>query len=218
MWYYQYVENRRPGWLGLFPLITPNPEYANVGRVLDQALAGERPVYLIKRMDGMEIKADLTALPSLLHAQLFKAAKPNLTPTQAVNIVYDDNLIITGYDLSQNWESGQISNLSYQKALTVTLYWQAGPASPAEDYTSYVHLLDAGGVGVTQSDHRPGGKYYPSSLWSPGEILRDTHTLDLPADLPPGEYTLIAGLYFQPENGVFKNLGDGQQLTPVAID
>ncbi|MCB0153889.1 MAG: DUF2723 domain-containing protein, partial [Anaerolineae bacterium] len=53
LWYYQYVEGRRPDLLGLFPLIVPDPAFANVGRVLDQALASGRPVYLIKPMAGL---------------------------------------------------------------------------------------------------------------------------------------------------------------------
>ena len=59
MWYYQYVEQRRPDLLGLFPLVVTDPAYANIGRVLDQALASGRPVYLIKPMDGLGLKADL---------------------------------------------------------------------------------------------------------------------------------------------------------------
>jgi hypothetical protein len=56
MWYYQYVEGRRLDLLGLFPLIVPGPAYADVGRVLDQALASGRPVYLIKPMAGLKSK------------------------------------------------------------------------------------------------------------------------------------------------------------------
>ena len=35
LWYLQYVEGRRPDLLGLFPLITTEPAYANVMRLLD---------------------------------------------------------------------------------------------------------------------------------------------------------------------------------------
>ncbi len=80
------------------------------------------------------------------------------------------------------------------QALTVTLYWQV-LAAPAADYDAFVHLLDTNGQRVAQSDHRPGGVYYPSSLWQPGELLADAHTIALPATLPPGTYTLHTGLY-----------------------
>ncbi len=35
----------------------------------------------------------------------------------------------------------------------------------------------------------------PTSLWRPGETLVETVALPLPADLPPGAYTLALGLY-----------------------
>ncbi len=37
-WYLKYVEGRRPDLTGLFPLIQPGPEWADVGAVTDQAL------------------------------------------------------------------------------------------------------------------------------------------------------------------------------------
>jgi hypothetical protein len=36
---------------------------------------------------------------------------------------------------------------------------------------------------------------YPSSLWSPGELIPDTVTIPLPNSLPSGEYSLWVGLY-----------------------
>ncbi|MCB0095888.1 MAG: hypothetical protein KDE46_09220, partial [Caldilineaceae bacterium] len=35
----------------------------------------------------------------------------------------------------------------------------------------------------------------PTSHWIVGQPVVDTQTLPLPAELPPGEYRLIAGLY-----------------------
>ncbi|MFQ5577472.1 MAG: protein O-mannosyl-transferase family [Anaerolineae bacterium] len=206
LWYYQYVQHRRPDLLGLFPLITPDPNVANVGRLLEQALASGRPVYFIKPVPGLEIKADLTPLPLLPHAQLVQAARPNLTPSHHKPMPFGDNLTLAGYDLLQS-----------EDELSVTLYWQVGEAPPGKNYASYVHLLNAQGVGVGQSDHMPGGVFYPSGLWSPAETLRDRHTLPLSPTLPPGEYTLVAGLYFQPEPGVIQNLGSRQVLTTVTI-
>jgi hypothetical protein len=207
MWYYQYVENRRPDLLGLFPLITADPEFANIGRLLDQALAANRPVYLIKPMPGLEIKADLIPLPPLPHAQLVQVFQRSSTPTYQTNLEYGDGLTITGYDLVQTDET-----------LSVTLYWQVGSTTPAEDYTTYIHLVDANGTGLAQNDHRPGGEFYPTSLWAPAETLHDSHTLTLPADLPAGEYALVVGLYFRPKPGVIENLGSGQTLTRVVIE
>ena len=58
-WYLKYVEGRRADLTGLFPLIQPGPEWADVGAVTDQALRSGRPVYLIKPMAGLEVKFNL---------------------------------------------------------------------------------------------------------------------------------------------------------------
>ena len=41
---------------------------------------------------------------------------------------------------------------------------------------------------------------YPTSMWDPGEIVMDAHTILLPSDLEPGKYTLRIGLY-EPDSG-----------------
>jgi hypothetical protein len=66
---------------------------------------------------------------------------------------------------------------------------------PGADYHLFLQLLTAGGDLVAQHDSSPGGGYAPTSAWSPGTEVSDRHGLSLPADLPPGEYRLIAGLY-----------------------
>ncbi len=89
------------------------------------------------------------------------------------------------------------ANLSPQPARPgqpwrVTLAWQAR-VSPATDLHSFVQLLDANGRLRTQVNQPPGDR--PTSAWLPGEVVVTAYDLDLPADLPLGEYRLIAGLY-----------------------
>jgi hypothetical protein len=36
---------------------------------------------------------------------------------------------------------------------------------------------------------------YPTTLWQPGEFVTDVHTIPVPPNLPPGEYSLEVGLY-----------------------
>lgn len=76
----------------------------------------------------------------------------------------------------------------------LTLYWRALSTVPA-DYTVFVHLLDSGGQIRAQGDSPPAGGIYPTSAWQPGEVVRDPRPLRLPANLPPGEYRLVVGLY-----------------------
>ena len=86
-----------------------------------------------------------------------------------------------------------ISEIS-ASTLTVTLYWKA-TASSKEATTAFVHLIGPDGTLVAQSDHEPQNGEAPTSSWVPGQIILDTHTLALPAEMAPGRYNLFTGLY-----------------------
>jgi hypothetical protein len=81
----------------------------------------------------------------------------------------------------------------------MTLYWQA-LSKPLADYTVFIQVIGptnpASGSPVwAQTDNQPGQRSYPTSRWSPGETILDSHLLTIPAQLPSGTYELIAGLY-----------------------
>ena len=57
-----------------------------------------------------------------------------------------------------------------------------------------MHLRDPADETVSQKDGPPAGGRYPTSLWETGEIIVDEVTLSL-ADLPPGQYRPMVGLY-----------------------
>ncbi len=78
--------------------------------------------------------------------------------------------------------------------LTATLYWQAARV-PDKDYTVFVQMLDARGRQVANADSMPQTNRYPTSFWDANEIVSDAHRIDLPPDLPPGEYRIIVGWY-----------------------
>jgi hypothetical protein len=87
-------------------------------------------------------------------------------------------------------------------ALNVTLYWRCDARLPA-DYTTFVHVRDVGGQPgaiVAQMDRPPADGAYPTSLWEPGEIIRDAVRVPTPAQVPPGEYEIIVGLYNRETN------------------
>jgi hypothetical protein len=101
---------------------------------------------------------------------------------------------------------GQIRLLGYRlppeaptpgAAYPVGLAWQALSAPP-EDYIQFVHLLNADGDLVAQHDGPPLGGAYNTSAWQPGEIVQEQVKLNLPLGLPPGKYTLAAGMYRYP--------------------
>jgi len=198
LWYMQQVEGVRPDLTGLFPLIVPEPGWENVGQVAEQSLSTGRPVYLIKAMPGLEVKFKLRSEGKLVRVLGPAASK---LPERPSGLVLSDTVRLLGYDLRSPLEPGGV--------LEVALYWQ--PLRQMEaDYTGFVHLLDAEGQKVAQSDHLPGGVYYPTSLWRPGETLLDVHRLELPEALGPAPHTLLVGFYRQPS---LERLGEPLRIT-----
>jgi 4-amino-4-deoxy-L-arabinose transferase-like glycosyltransferase len=98
---------------------------------------------------------------------------------------------------------GQVTLLGYEvnalevapgEAVGVTLYWEAQALVPA-DYTVFLHLAAPAGPPYAQADGQPQSGAYPTSLWDTDEVVRDTRTIVVPADLPSGEYPLVTGMY-----------------------
>jgi hypothetical protein len=199
LWYLQYVEGSRRDLTGLFPLILANPDWSDVGRVVLSALQSDRPVLLIKSMPGLETRFQLAPAGSLERVIGPAAQNPPQTPA---NLDYAGAVRLTGYSLSP-------AQLHPGKEAELTLYWQPLQQLGA-DYTTFVHLLNAAGAVIGASDHRPGGVYYPTSLWQAGDILLDTHTFTLTTDLGRPPYTIEAGLYTsEPE---LQHLGRPERL------
>jgi hypothetical protein len=102
------------------------------------------------------------------------------------SVVFGDAIRLRGYELPAAILSGE--------EFSVTLLWESvRPVS--HDYTVFVHVVDDACQIVTQADAQPLGARYPTALWTPGEIILDTHRLAVPPALRPGRYWLLTGLY-----------------------
>ncbi|MBN1935256.1 MAG: hypothetical protein JW934_11350, partial [Anaerolineae bacterium] len=88
----------------------------------------------------------------------------------------------------------QVGDLRPGQPLSLTLYWRAR-AETTTSYKVFVHLLDAQGRPLAQSDAVPARWTRPTTGWLPPEAIADAHTLSIPAGLAPGQYRLVAGLY-----------------------
>jgi hypothetical protein len=81
--------------------------------------------------------------------------------------------------------------------LTVALDWETG-VQLTDQYVGFVHLLSPDGTLVAQHDG-PLAERLPSPSAVPtGAIFRYPVTLDLPEDLPAGDYRLLVGVYLWP--------------------
>ncbi|MFN8443840.1 MAG: DUF2723 domain-containing protein [Caldilineaceae bacterium] len=178
LYYLQHVENFATSLTALFPLITPDQRFADIGATVTTALESGQPVYLIKPMPGLETRFDLEAANPPLVKVVGDAA------TQEAQIAVNQSLgglTLLGYD----WNAGS-------GGVQITLHWQVNERL-ANKYTTTVQLFDAAGEKIAQDDAPPGGDFYPTQLWKPGERLLDRHVLSLPADKKAVK--LLVGMY-----------------------
>ncbi len=106
----------------------------------------------------------------------------NLT---SLDVSLEGKVAIVGYELdaSQARPGGQV---------ILTIYWQA--LEPLERNNQvFTHLFD--GVILAQHDGAPECGINPTSRWEPGQIIPDSHLIDLPQDIPTGKIPLIVGMY-----------------------
>ena len=78
--------------------------------------------------------------------------------------------------------------------LNLRTFWQVEQPFTA-DYFIFVHVLNAAGQTVAQRDAPPWQGRFPTSSWRSGTLIVDVNDLPLPADLPPGDYTLVVGMF-----------------------
>ena len=110
-----------------------------------------------------------------------------ISPLVELKASLGDGLIrMQGYDIEGELKAGG--------TFTVTLYWQAGRQIIERDYQAFVHVLGEEGQLIAQHDGPPRSGMYPTSVWSPGEIVADAHPITIPPDYR-GKVRLLAGLY-----------------------
>lgn len=99
--------------------------------------------------------------------------------------------------------SGEIELAGYSAAsqtltpgepLWLTLYWRT-LAGASEDYETFVQVIDAQGQAVAKLHRWTFDGEYRTTLWQSDELTPMYLRLDIPEDVPPGPYTVIAGLY-----------------------
>jgi len=137
------------------------------------------------------------------------AAQPQPLEMAPPDASFVGGVSLTGYYLDRG--SG---------GMHVTLGWRLQSGQFLDtDYTVFLHLRNAAGEMVAQGDGPPVGGQWPTSLWPPNVTIQDTHTINLPADLQPGTYRLVTGLYDRATGSRLPLEGGGDEviLTETAI-
>ncbi|MBE9507261.1 MAG: hypothetical protein IMY86_04360, partial [Chloroflexi bacterium] len=108
-------------------------------------------------------------------------------PATSTDYRLGDAIALIGYDLDAE-----------SSGLGLTLYW-ACLAPMERDYTVFVHMIGPDGALAGQADGPPVGGDYPTSFWSPNEIITDERLIPTEG-LPPGTYHLSMGMYLLETN------------------
>ncbi len=90
-----------------------------------------------------------------------------------------------------------LTEASSSSSMQVSLYWRAEASLP-ESYHVFVHVLDAKGNLVAQSDGVPGSGRYPTDVWGRREIVEDRHQLGADAAAIESATQLLVGMYEYP--------------------
>ncbi len=119
---------------------------------------------------------------------LYAVSTPAAQMTVPSGARWGQHISLAGYTL-------QAESLAPGDILQITLFWQTD-APLGVRYKVFVHLYaDPAQPPPAQQDGEPGGGRRPTTAWAAGQRYADNHGVLIPADLPPGRYTLAIGLY-----------------------
>lgn len=79
------------------------------------------------------------------------------------------------------------------ETVEMSVQWFAGGPTETRQ-VSFMHLVASDGTVVAQDDHEVDGGFWPTTHWAETTIV-DEFTFDIPADLPPGDYSVVIGWY-----------------------
>ena len=168
--------------------LPPGPYQLNAG-VFD--IIAHKRIPLVTGRDTHLVKTFKIPLP-----------KDDRAPEIPSDINFGNIIELSGYSLTP------ISG-----GLKLTFFWRALEA-PEIDYTSFVHIVDSNDKIVAQADLEPLHGRYPTSIWSPEEVIVDERIL---SSIPDGEYRIYIGWYRHLEDG-WKRLSIVSQGTSPATD
>ena len=104
-------------------------------------------------------------------------------PETSTDFNFDYKLNLQGYHLQKT-----------DTSLNLSTYWQVMNTLPY-NYSLFVHVRNAEGANMAQTDIQLLAPIYPTTLWPVDETIRTQTQVALPPNLPSGEYQLWLGLY-----------------------
>ena len=175
------------------------------GRLLDSFVVGERTTYatrpftLTQGMNTFRFRVP-GGCPQALDGQaacrtvaldsVSFVPREELLPGEALDVSFGDQMRLRG------WRRDP-APLRPGGILAMTVDWE--PAVELSDrYVVFAHLVSSDGTLMAQHDAPPAERFPPSAAVPPGTVLSHSVTIELPGDLPAGEYRLLVGVYLWP--------------------
>jgi hypothetical protein len=109
------------------------------------------------------------------------------TPRYPVNADLDGKVVYLGLDVDP-------VPVDAARDLTLTHYWKV-VAAPGEGWKAFTHVQGPNHTSYMNVDHTPVKGKYPVSAWKAGEIIRDVHTVHLPAGWAFPTVEIYVGLW-----------------------
>jgi hypothetical protein len=175
----------------------------------DHTLYVLRPTFYLRPLQWWNDRLGRAYLSSFAGDLVRVSDRPVLTTSDVPN---NRAVVMAPGVMLRDWQVKPLANGSWQ----ITLYWQAA-AQPDQDFSVSVkaadqELIDSPDDIVAQADSSaPVYGWYPTSLWAPGEIVRDDYVITPPPDRPPRQVEV--SLYTSDGIGGFSNFG--RQIIPL---
>jgi hypothetical protein len=149
--------------------------------------------------ERMPVAGQADSLRYVSFGELALRPRPGPYPNP-VSYRFGDRIELVGYEMAPR-------RVRPGEAVVLTLYWRSlGPTE--HDYTVFTHILEPPQTIWGQEDRPPTP---PTSQWRAGEVYRETYTLRVKPETPPGFYEVEIGLY-RPDTGERLRLPDGRDF------
>lgn len=131
--------------------------------------------------------------------------------TTAPDVVFGDELRLTRAAIMQTPDNRLDAGYRF-----VQLDWRA-ERKPTRDYRVTLRVVDNDGAVVAQRDEFPIGALLPPTTWGAGDVKPGFMALPLPADLPPGDYRVVVGVYDPTTDAAFGDFVEIGRLAGLAV-
>jgi len=205
LWYLQQVEGLRPNVDVRYIYPRGEPLATSWLNAIHQALATGRPVVV-----DMFFREEFSASPYFFEPISREAFQVRESPASRLpadftlrEAGFGNSFTLLGYRLLDQ-------RTTPAEPLTLFLAWRV-ETQPDRDYSFFVHLVDATGRVIGQSD-----RTLPTTRYKPGDVIVERFFVVPLPNVPPGDYSLFTGIY-SVEGGSIVPLADRIEVATATI-